>query len=1004
MAKRYSLLADIAEHRTIRDATKALQATFSAAKVPLGLPTESRRLLQNFVEEHEAGITDEESSRANVELKNFWERHVGESPAKLAVFVGVLRELRPAIFREAHIIEWWQLVVKPVITGTGYKKAALDDAQDFLVGCLVGDDDDDNEQQPSPAAKRLLSELLNIYLARTRGLTEDDQFIAPENAQVTRQIEGVLMAFGKKEPKQFFHSVDDLLTAASTRLQALTLLSNFLTEQTPHLYLVINTPLIEHLLKSLMNDTSTTVLSAALACLIMLLPHIPGDLGPHLPRMFLVYSRLLCWEKFSPFSTEAQRSTVTDDRVPTEVEDDRDPGDVGIDTTWEKARPKDLLPEADAPELMNYFTSLYGLYPLNFMSYIRKPRRYLKNLEFPGADDFDLDQTVIRSRTEQFRQVHLLHSNFFNMTVEEELIDPKWPKMDSADVVAECQALCIQGKATLFSPGPPPSARLPDLPPIPPLTPTNVRKGRQISPVASHSSFRSGTSWRDTQSTAVSARVLEADSPTLRAHGAQSDDELQPEALQPRGKTSASNRTSPNLDDFPPPGRSFVPPQSTPTESQEPPSTNLAHLQREIIELRTKLNFEKWHKASYSQHISQLMRKNVKDATAEAEHLNLLNANRSLKLQLEQVRNAREATVKDSNLTRKQAGSLEANMTERFNKLKQEQETWRADADELRRLRKEIKQYREILVATEERELQKSHQLEIVKRKVEKHQDMSEQLQRSEHKLREFEYREWEFDRAKREQDILQNEMETLQMKLQRHEQDRERTRRAYSDRVAQLEAQLGGPDSFDRGSRNNGVSPDTQYFVQQAIADSQAKLVQLKKAHARLLEKYTDLELEYQSVKSQLDALQGSGNGRGFPFGTHDRDPSDTMSGGGHDTYDILSDYNPISDQAYTTSTSDPTQRRYQAPLMRGMPVTPPTSEAAVQSGVGLTFKPPMSRQESMASRSSGAPATFNQTAPLAQDDLRSHMSDVSVATRKAKIQPDSQVRVYGRGKSLQD
>ena len=122
---------------------------------------------------------------------------------------------------------------------------------------------------------------------------------------------------------------------------------------------------------------------------------------------------------------------------------------------------------------MTYFTYLYGLYPLNFVSYIRKPRRYLKNVDFPSSDAFDLDQTVIRSRTDQFRQMHLLHPNFYNMTVEEELIDPKWPKMDPADVVGECQALCVYNKpmfSALASPTPPPTAKLPDVPPVPPLS------------------------------------------------------------------------------------------------------------------------------------------------------------------------------------------------------------------------------------------------------------------------------------------------------------------------------------------------------------------------------------------------------------------------------------------------------------------------------------------------------------------------------------------------------
>jgi hypothetical protein len=685
---REDLKANGSWSRTIKDATRALQAHFSAARTPPSLPTESRRILQSFVDEHAGHLDEEDCVRANDALKEFWESYVGENPTKTGPFVGVLKELRPVIIQDADILEWWSTVVKPVVTSTAYRKAILDDAQDFLVGCMAEEEEEeeDNGMGQSKATQRLLSDLLSIYMARTRGLSDEDQFIAPENAQVAQQVENILLAFGRKRPKALFNGLDDLMVHAVTRLQALILLNSFLRQQTPHLYLVINTPLVEHLLKCLMNDTSTTVLSVALTSLIMLLPHIPGSLGPHLPQLFLVYSRLLCWEKFSPLSTEEEKGLVTDERYSGDQEGEH--SDVGVDTSWDKAEPKEGVVESATPELLNYFTFLYGLYPLNFISYIRKPRRYLKNVDFPGAEDFILDQGVIRSRTDQFRQVHLLHPNFYNMTVEEELIDPKWPKADPADVVAECNALCTHAKPMLASPGPPPTGKLPDLPPLPPLPPLAPKGSNQVSPSTSHASLRSGNSWRDTQSTAVSAQGPDGDSPLLRPL---SEDGAF-HTSRPRSKASVNtHQASPSIDDFPAPGSH---PVRSPRDTQEiPATTNLAFLQRENTLLKNELNFERWHKSQYSQHIAQLMRKNVRDATAEAETLNLINANRALKQQLDQVRGAREATIKDSTLTRKQANSLEANMTERFNALKKEQELWRSDAEELQRLRKETGMY-----------------------------------------------------------------------------------------------------------------------------------------------------------------------------------------------------------------------------------------------------------------------------------------------------------------------
>ena len=510
--------ADPKLSRTIKDITKILQVQFVAAKTPLSLPAECRRIIQNFVDEHVDAISEEESARANVELKAFWERYVGNNPQKLALFVGVLKELRPAIKGEQDILEWWRLVVTRVVNDATFKKTAIEDAQQFLLGVMIDEEDEQDAQEHEEITGKLLNHLFSVYLAKSHSLTEDeDDGTAQANAQVVQQVEDILLAFGRKRPKVLFQNIAALVQTAATRLQGLTLLCSFLRQQAPHLYVVKDTPLIEDLLKCLMNDTSTTVLSVALTSLIMLLPHIPGSLPPHLPRLFLIYSRLLCWEKFSPLSSEAQRDIVTDDRV-----SDDETEDVGIDPTWEIYQPQEGIIEANTPELLTYFTYLYGLYPLNLMSYIRKPRRYLKDTEFPDADAFDLDQTVIRGRTEQYRQLHLLHPNFYNMTIEEELVDPKWPKLDPADVVGECHNLYVQAKQTPASPGPPPTTRLPEIPLVPHIG--VIKSSAQISPSPSHISLRSGSSWRDTQSTAVSTATADGDSPILRPQSDRSQD------------------------------------------------------------------------------------------------------------------------------------------------------------------------------------------------------------------------------------------------------------------------------------------------------------------------------------------------------------------------------------------------------------------------------------------------------------------------------------------------
>lgn len=1007
-----STLANTSEYRTIKDATKALQVHFSAAKPVPSLPSEARRMLQHFIDQHDEQLSDDDSSRANQELKLFWERHVADNPQKLGAFAGVLKELRPAITAEADLWDWWRRCIRPVISATGYRKQALDDAQDFLIGSMVDHDEEVGNETASALSSRLCGELFGIYIARTRELSEEDVLVAPDNSQIAQQIEGVLIAFGKKKTKDFFINIDDLVKTASCRLQALNLLSNFLRSQAPHTYTAMDTSLVESILKCLMNDTSTMILSVALTCLVMLLPHIPGPVGIHLPRLCLVYSRLLCWERFSPLSTEAQRDLVTDDRIDPDSDDEGNPGNVGIDPTWEVLRPDVDVVETTVPELLSYFTYLYGLYPLNFMSYIRKPRKYLKSFDFPGADDFDLDQAVIRSRTDQYRDVHLMHSNFYNITAEEELSDPKWAKLEPADVVAECNTLYSNKKIILASPGPPPTGKLPDLPPFPPLStqtaPSQPSGSTQISPVASQASLRSGISWRDAN-LAHSVQNAEGESPLAWAQ--MSDDEGGADHLRIPSKSSVlSKGTSLNVDDFPEPGNGGSIRASK--DKIEAPQTNLAYLQREITLLKNDLNFERWHKAQYSQHIGQLSRKNVKDATAEAETLNLINANRALKKQLEHIRNAREATLKDSALTRKQANNMESHMLDRLRSMKKEQETWMAESAELKRLRTETKQFRELLVACEARELNKSHELELLQRDMGQLQDVQEQLRDANRRMREYEYQEFEFERAKREAEILQNEKETLQMKLTRREQDSERLKHAYTSRIAELESQIDTASDLTLGSRSNTQpAQDTQMMIQRAVADTQAKLTQLKKAHSRLLEKYTDLELEYQSVKSQLDALHGNdSSGQTFFNDNEGHFPDRPGSGGALTAAD--SGYDTYSE--YQHPSSDPTGRRFQPPLNapRGPGVgslpSPQRTEPTMNVGSSLSWKPPVSRGESMNIGTPTPNVTFNQTSPLTGEEVKSSSksgfsdgsSELSQGKKNKMVPANSEVRYYGRGK----
>lgn len=440
-----------------------------------------------------------------------------------------------------------------------------------------------------------------------------------------------------------------------------------------------------------MNDSATVVVSAALRCLIMLLPHIPATIAAQLPRLFLIYSRCLCWEKFSASSTKAQRDLVTDDRVRRGSDSDSaDDAHDDEDPTWTSLHSLPNMPESAAPELLHYFTYLYGLYPVNFMTYVRKPRKYLKNIDFPGADEFDLDQAVIRNRTEQFQRVHLLHPNFFTTTIEEELTDNRWLKAEPSEVISECHSLYAgeQTPQTMpESPGPPPTTSLPSLPTLPP-------QGSASGPGATADSERDSPTLLPVADDA-SINTLTEETPTLQANKA--DD-------------GSSTMTS--------------------------PSTDVLYLQQELMLLRNELTFERYLKQQHVSAIGQLKRNHVKAVTIEAETATLINANRALQKKLGDASRFNEKMQKETQARRTHTKQSEEQLTAKIRSLKADLANQEALQRDFEQACKDCDQLRQLLVESEARELSKQEEIESFESKTEsskaalKHRDTKLELSR----------------------------------------------------------------------------------------------------------------------------------------------------------------------------------------------------------------------------------------------------------------------------------
>ncbi|KAF2226912.1 Hamartin protein-domain-containing protein [Elsinoe ampelina] len=634
------------------DTVSLLSKAFVQPEINHDTLTSLRKSLELFADKHQ-DPEETQSAKVQEELRKIYIEHVQTDTTKLEAFVVSLTAVEPYLRRTGDLQSWFDITISTIVDVQGNKKSLVQQTQDFILTCTTFDKDATDAKARSQTCKTSAAKIINEYLKRTdelaKGNTSSSLRLQNRSQQ---QLEAILIELGKRHPQELFGALEGPLLRPSTRYHTLQLLCAWLRHQHAHLDLVTHTQIVDILLKCLMNDRSTGMVSSALQCLLMLLPHIPATVSSQLPRLFLIYSRCLCWEKFSDTTSKAQRDLVTDDRL-VNGSDDEVEELFTIDPGWDVVRSVPDAPDSAAPELLTYFTYLYGLYPVNFMSYVRKPRKYLKQINFPGAEHFDLDQNVIRKRTEQFQRAHLLHPSFFTTTPEEELADTRWLKAEPSEVVAECLGLYSGNAAIPQSPGPAPTSKLPPLP----ESPTVTTKLAPLSP----------------------DRLM---SPTHDA------DPPSPSPSIMAGSIDSLSKSVPVL------------------------SADAAFLQKELLVMRNELNFERYLKQQHVAAIGQLKRERIKAVTVEAETTSLYNANKRLQRKLEEANKFNEKILQETQSRKTHARQSEDLLNAKVRSLRSSLADQKILQASLTKATADIEILRELLAGSESREARLQNKLE----------------------------------------------------------------------------------------------------------------------------------------------------------------------------------------------------------------------------------------------------------------------------------------------------
>lgn len=840
--------------RSSKDLAKALNGFLQAPALPL--PAEINAIIASYLEKHER--PDEGSGeRLGDELLAIWDKVVQDHPEKYAAFLAILRQLRPGLRTPARVFKWWDKLLDPVLDNVGREKGLAREAMEHTLDLLSTDDYDD----PTAWSEEGLMPLVNRLLSRWMQLRETQPDLRPSTDLKEQMIKDALMAFGKRDPKSFLSALNAFVFKREHRNSALGLLIAFVSSGPPHLHLILQTPLFGNILHSLQKDESTMTVNLALIALVMILPFIPSSLVPFLPTLFNIYARLLFWDRDSYF---AQQHT----------EMGADNGEAGPGIPWDKSL---LDPDNDGHSLSylpEYFTVLYGLYPINFLDYIRKPQRYLRHAN--NAEDIDVQAVEIRDRSEQFRKQHLLHPNFYSLTIDSEKTDlSRWIKSEADEVLADCMALVIN-QAPAF-------AHIRPATPLPgaassimndgfehegfdPALLGNSAHGDLSHPALSASSMSIGRAntpsvRRGSQSSLPSAYDLSEprargtgdDSPTLppTAQGLAPDMTVSNSHIKSGLHQSLANDSVPSLALGPQEQASEKSPAQNPhtqTPGRKEGSAigvddQIALLQHHRLRLINDLQYERFIKEQHMIHMGELRRRQIRVSATEAETQNLVMANRSLKQRLDEAKRGEAQIKKEFDHRRNMTKKWENDLSNKLRALREEQKKWNAEGSELRqqleKAQAECENLRRMVAEAEDKRLESEQNLEAVDISTAVIEKLKGDIARLSATEREFQGKEIKMETAMQEAAATEARAQELASEIAAREEQLHQAERRYETQLEELRAQLA------RALQETPKKPsgDVAAAYESALASIRAKNTELQKQYGALMKKCTTLE-----------------------------------------------------------------------------------------------------------------------------------------------------------------
>ncbi|KAM6954522.1 TSC complex subunit 1a [Aplochiton taeniatus] len=239
---------------------------------------------------------------------------------------------------------------------------------------------------------------INHHLSTDRGCvlinSLVDYYVETGSSQATL----LLCSIREPHDKHLLDKLNETLTRPACRLASLTLLGHVIRKQPSWMHKITKLPLLPALLKCLKTDSDVVVLITGVLVLITLLPIIPQAGRQHIYDFFDIFGRLASWSLRNPGHTHAV-----------------------------------YLIHLHA-SVYSLFHRLYGMYPCNFISYLRSHYSMKENL--------DTFQEVVKPMLEHVR----VHPELVTGTQDYELDPSRWKRFEIHDIVIECAKVSLDPK------------------------------------------------------------------------------------------------------------------------------------------------------------------------------------------------------------------------------------------------------------------------------------------------------------------------------------------------------------------------------------------------------------------------------------------------------------------------------------------------------------------------------------------------------------------------------